>query len=160
MNPDGSPPSGLPDPRPHLDPFADRTTDLQPPPAPPPPTTTANVPPQCPDVLMWHTLLHFREDRAPRGDRSWREGQLRPQQLSAADLLRPSPLQAWRSGGLNIRLCADVRSPSITRLQGVDVDSNLAEHRLEFGVEPDRPYFLRTAARSSDLGSPLQRVLA
>jgi hypothetical protein len=75
------------------------------------------------------------------------------------------PLPADRRERLD-RICsdgcdfADARSPSITRLQGVDVDSNLAEHRLEFGVEPDRPYFLRTAARSSDLGSPLQRVLA
>src|SRR4029077_4827564 len=37
---------------------------------------------------------------------------------------------------------------------------SLAEHRVEFGVGPDRPDLLRAAAGGGDLGSPLQRVLA
>jgi hypothetical protein len=37
---------------------------------------------------------------------------------------------------------------------------SLAEHRVEFGVGPDRPDLLRAAAGGGDLCSPLQRVLA
>jgi hypothetical protein len=38
--------------------------------------------------------------------------------------------------------------------------SGLAEHHVEFGVEPDRPHLLGAAARGSDFGSPFQRLLA
>ena len=37
---------------------------------------------------------------------------------------------------------------------------SLAEHRVEFGVGPDRPDLLRAAAGDGDLGSPPQRLLA
>ena len=37
---------------------------------------------------------------------------------------------------------------------------SLAEHRVEFGVSPDRPDLLRAAAGDGDLGSPPQRLLA
>ena len=36
----------------------------------------------------------------------------------------------------------------------------LAEHRVEFGVGPDRADFLRAAAGDGDLGRPFQRLLA
>src|SRR6266567_3470054 len=36
----------------------------------------------------------------------------------------------------------------------------LAEHRVEFRVEPELPDLLRTAAGDGDLGSPLHRLLA
>jgi hypothetical protein len=36
----------------------------------------------------------------------------------------------------------------------------LAEHRVEFRVEPELPDLLRTAAGDGELGSPLQRLLA
>jgi hypothetical protein len=36
----------------------------------------------------------------------------------------------------------------------------LAEHLVEFGVGPELPDLLRTAAGDGDLGSPLQRLLA
>jgi hypothetical protein len=37
---------------------------------------------------------------------------------------------------------------------------SLAEHRVEFGVGPDRPDLLRAAAGDGDLGRPPQRLLA
>jgi hypothetical protein len=37
---------------------------------------------------------------------------------------------------------------------------SLAEHRVEFGVGPDRPDLLRAAAGDGDLGGPPQRLLA
>jgi hypothetical protein len=36
----------------------------------------------------------------------------------------------------------------------------LAEHLVEFGVGPELPDLLRTAAGDGELGSPLQRLLA
>ncbi len=36
----------------------------------------------------------------------------------------------------------------------------LTEHRVEFGVVADRPYFLSAAAGDRNLGSPFKRLLA
>ncbi len=53
--------------------------------------------------------------------------------------------------------CASVRS-GVVRTSPPPI--SLAEHRVEFGVGPDRADFLRAAAGDGDFGSPFQRLLA
>jgi hypothetical protein len=92
-----------------------------------------------------------RKNRLMRGNLVAQTAGLRRAEL---DVLRPvtpaanGPANA-RCGRL--RSVADGTSPSVI---------SLAEHRVEFGVGPDRPDLLRAAAGGGDLGSPLQRVLA
>ena len=61
-------------------------------------------------------------------------------------------------------MCAEARACSVPDRMVISGELRspigLAEHLVEFGVGPERPDLLRTAAGGGDLGRPLQRLLA
>ena len=105
---------------------------------------------------------------APPGDQ-WlrRSGQPRgPGFTSGPRGAAPRPrLRSMRRPALSDRRQGKSCSSAAGRLRSDAAGTSpsaisLAEHRVEFGVGPDRPDLLRAAAGDGDLSSPLQRLLA